>query len=113
MNLIDINTYHSEDIQQFFDYCSTDMTDASFFDHKLLKIVQRCTCSKRDDGTITTNMSCAKVKLFIELIQLMPFISVLLVLADFYIFLLVFFVYVYEKRSLIDYLPMPDEYDIA
>ncbi len=39
--------------------------------------------------------------------------SILLVLADFYTFLLVAFVYVYEKRSLIDYLPTPDEYDLA
>ncbi len=39
--------------------------------------------------------------------------SILLVLADFYTFILVAFVYVYEKRSLIDYLPTPDEYDLA
>lgn len=74
-------------------------------------------------------MSCIKVKLIIELIQIMPFIrymiliffllmiyfvfSILLVLADFYTFILVAFVYVYEKRSLIDYLPIPDEYDLA
>ncbi len=39
--------------------------------------------------------------------------SILLVLADFYTFILVAFVYVYEKRSLIDYLPTPDEYDFV
>ncbi len=39
--------------------------------------------------------------------------SILLVLADFYTFILVAFVYIYEKRSLIDYLPTPDEYDLA
>ena len=40
-----------------------------------------------------------------------PF-SILLVLADFYTLILVAYVYIYEKRSLIDYLPMPDEYDL-
>lgn len=38
--------------------------------------------------------------------------SILLVLADFYTFLLVAFVYIYEKRSLLDYLPAPGEYDL-
>ncbi|CAF4360766.1 unnamed protein product, partial [Rotaria magnacalcarata] len=54
-------------------------------------------------------MSCVKVKLLIELIQLMPFISILLILADFYTFILLAFVYVYEKRSLLDYLPATDD----
>ena len=40
-----------------------------------------------------------------------PFSS-LLILADFYAFTLVAYVYLYQKRSLTDYLPAPDEYEL-
>ncbi|CAF0950324.1 unnamed protein product [Adineta ricciae] len=75
---------------------------------------KQCTCLHENvNDQYHVNMSCVKVKLFIELIQLIPFISTLLVLADFYTLTLVVFVYIYQKRSLIDYLPTLDEYDLA
>ncbi|CAF3728286.1 unnamed protein product [Rotaria socialis] len=108
LNIIQIRKYPSNEIQQFFDYCSKEILNTNF-------ATKQCTCTRNNqhDGYLV-NMSCAKVKLFIELIQLMPFISILLILADFYTFILLAFVYVYEKRSLLDYLPATDdEYDLA
>ncbi|CAF1634655.1 unnamed protein product [Adineta ricciae] len=107
LSLIHLRTYQSTEIQQFFYYCSRDILNMNFE-------TKQCTCLHEDaNDHYHVNMSCVKVKLFIELIQLVPFISTLLVLADFYTLTLVAFVYIYQKRSLIDYLPTLDEYDLA
>ncbi|CAF2486016.1 unnamed protein product [Rotaria sp. Silwood2] len=106
LNIIHLRKYQSIEIQQFFYYCSNEILNMNID-------TKQCTCIRDNyHDKYLVNMSCIKVKLLIELIQLMPFISILLVLADFYTSILVAFVYVYEKRSLIDYLPTPDEYDL-
>ncbi|UJR37057.1 hypothetical protein I4U23_029762 [Adineta vaga] len=107
LNVIHLPKYQSIEIQHFFNYCSRDILNMNFN-------TKQCIClHENTNEQYLVDMSCMKVKLLIELIQLIPFISILLVLADFYTFILVAFVYIYEKRSLIDYLPAPDEYDLA
>ncbi len=67
-NIIHIQKYQSNEIQQFFYYCSKDILDINF-ERK------QCTCLRNGDTEkYLVNMSCMRVKLLIELVQLMPFV---------------------------------------
>lgn len=68
LNIIQLRKYQSFEIQHFFDYCTKDILNMNFE-------TKQCICIR--DGyndKFLVNMSCMKVKLLIELIQLMPFI---------------------------------------
>ncbi len=68
LNIIHLRKYQSIEIQHFFDYCSKDILNMNFE-------TKQCTCIRDSySDKYLVNMSCMKVKLLIELIQLMPFI---------------------------------------
>ncbi len=68
LNIIHLRKYQSIESQHFLDYCSKDILNINYD-------TQQCTCIRDGyDDKYLVNMSCVKVKLLIELIQLMPFI---------------------------------------
>ena len=68
LNLIHLQKYQSIEVQRFFEYCSRDMLDMNVE-------TKRCTCVRENDNDkYLVDMPCMKVKLLIELLQLMPFV---------------------------------------
>lgn len=69
LNLIHLRTSQSPEMQHFFDYCSKDILQVNLGG-------KQCTCLREKDGEkFAVNISCIRVKLLIELIQLMPFVG--------------------------------------
>lgn len=69
LNIVHLRKYQSIEMQHFYDYCSRDMLEMSFD-------AKQCACVRQSDhhDRYVIQMSCIRVKLLIELIQLMPFI---------------------------------------
>jgi hypothetical protein len=68
LNLIQLQKYQSIEVQRFFEYCSKDMLDMNIE-------TKQCTCVRENDNDkYLVDMPCMKVKLLIELLQLMPFV---------------------------------------
>lgn len=68
LSIVHLRKYQSIEMQSFFDYCSKDVLE-------MTADSTQCTCMRENNqDKYTINMSCMRVKLVIELIQLMPFI---------------------------------------
>ena len=69
LHIVHLRKYQSIEMQNFYDYCSRDMLEMSFD-------TKQCACVRQSDhhDRYVIQMSCIRVKLLIELIQLLPFI---------------------------------------
>ena len=68
LKIVHLRKYQSIEVQHFFDFCSKDILNMNFESKK-------CTCIRDNHHEqYLVNMSCLKVKILIELIQLIPFI---------------------------------------